>query len=161
MTYCLTYRFDLAPVKFAIAHFQKSWVLQVQDCRNLLIPVAHDKGSSQLVEFCLFEATICGWKKSHKSQHCVHIVFASHLRFKTCKNFLDITSTDNCVLHPEALLIVDVLLPLLDLHGDVHMRVNKLLRLCYIHLFDVSHIISHLFNRHLGFFLVNQVLNLL
>ena len=65
------------------------------------------------------------------------------------------------MLHPEALLIVDVLLSFFDLQSDVNMGINKLLRLCYIHLFDVSHIIGHLFNRHLGFFLVNQVLNLL
>ena len=65
------------------------------------------------------------------------------------------------MLHPEALLIVDVLLSLLYLHSDVNMRVNELFRLCYIHLFDVSHIVGHLFNRHLGLFLINQVLNLL
>ena len=61
LIYCLTYRFDLAPVKFAIAHLQQSGVLQVQNCRNLLIPVAHDKCSSKLIELCLFEATIRGW----------------------------------------------------------------------------------------------------
>lgn len=65
------------------------------------------------------------------------------------------------MFHSEALLVVDVLLPLLDLHSDVDMGVDKLLRLCYIHLFDISHIVGHFFDRHLGFFLVNQVLNLL
>lgn len=65
------------------------------------------------------------------------------------------------MLHPETLLIVDVLLPLLYLHSDVNMGVDKLFRLCYIHLFDVSHIVCHLFNRHFGFFLVDQILDLL
>ena len=65
------------------------------------------------------------------------------------------------MLHSEALHVVNALLPFFDFHGDVHVLVNVLLGLRDVHLFDVSHVICHLLDRHLSLLLTNDVLNLL
>lgn len=65
------------------------------------------------------------------------------------------------MLHTEALLVVDTLLTIFDLHGDIDMRVDQLLWLSDIHLLYIGHIVGHLFDWHFCFFLVDKVLDLL
>ena len=65
------------------------------------------------------------------------------------------------MLHPEALLIVNVPLSVLNLHRHIHMRIDQLLRLSNVHSFYLRHIVGHFFYRHVLFFLIDQVLDIL
>jgi hypothetical protein len=65
------------------------------------------------------------------------------------------------MLHPEALLIVNVPLSVLNLHRHIHMSIDQLLRLSNVHSFDLRHIVGHFFDRHVLFFLIDQVLDIL
>ena len=65
------------------------------------------------------------------------------------------------MLHPEALLIVNVPLSVLNLHRHIHMSIDQLLRLSNVHSFDLRHIVCHFFDRHVLFFLIDQVLDIL
>ena len=50
------------------------------------------------------------------------------------------------MLHPEALLVVDVFLSIFDLHGDIDVGVDQLLRLRDVHFFNVRHVVGHFLN---------------
>jgi len=52
--------FDFVPVEALVTELQKASILQVQDRRDLLIAVAHDKSSAQLVKFFVFQAAVSG-----------------------------------------------------------------------------------------------------
>ena len=116
---------DLLPIKLLVAHFQKTGVLKVKDSRDLLVPVAHDKGSTQLVKLSLLESTISGREKRHQTQDSVHVVLAYHFGLQSCHDFLDTTLTAEDVdFHTVALLIVDATLSTLDVHSNVHMEID-------------------------------------
>ena len=100
-----------------------------------------------MVEFCLFETGTGRGKQSHQPEHRIHVILAGHFGLERGQNLLDIgLLLHDVVLHAEALHIVNALLSFLDFHGNVDMRVDKLLALCDVHLLDICHVVCHLFD---------------
>ena len=159
--YAKTYRSDLAPVEFLVADLKEPCVLKVQDSWDFLVSVAHDKGSSELIEFSLLQTWVSGRQKCHQAQNCVHVVLSSHFCLQRCENLFHVATLNDIVLHPETLHIVNALLSFFDFHGNIDMRVDELLALRDVHLLDICHVVSHLFDRHLRLLFVDNVLNLL
>ena len=157
-----TYRSDFRPVELLVTDLEQSRVLQVQNGRDLLVPVAHDEGAPELVELSLLQARVARREQGHQSEHCVHVVLARHLGFQRCQDLPNIgLLMNNVILHLEALHVVNALLTLLDIQGDINMVVEELLALRNVHFLDVSHVVCHLFDRHLGLLLVHNVLDFL